>query len=325
MTISVITPVYKVSDYIQRCLISLFEQTYSDIEYVFVNDASPDDSINILYRVMALYPERKEQIKIITHETNRGVSAARNTGLSASSGDYIYFVDADDWIEDDAIEQFVNATEDGKVDVVGCGWTLSYENSDRVIALPHIKSSTDCLKALLCGQMRWNLWLFMVKREIYNDYKLTFPENQNFGEDMLVMIQAMSFAKSYSLINYPLYHYVQQNSNSLTKMPIISQIDSLLPNVLAVINHINSHRQDLIGYLDYYKLNVKLPLLISDEIASYIRWNLLFPESHKMILNNRNQSLRIRILQFLAYKECYRLVKAHYRIVYKMLYGIMYV
>ena len=82
ITISILIPVYKVEQYIEKCAISLFEQTYSDIEYVFVDDCSPDSSIQCLKSVIEKYPQRSKNIKIIRHERNRGLAAARNTAIT---------------------------------------------------------------------------------------------------------------------------------------------------------------------------------------------------------------------------------------------------
>ena len=80
--VSVIIPVYKVGKFIERCARSLMEQTLTDVEYIFVDDASPDDSINVLHQVLANYPDRCDYVKILTHTENKGLPAARNTGLS---------------------------------------------------------------------------------------------------------------------------------------------------------------------------------------------------------------------------------------------------
>ena len=97
--ISVIVPIYNVRLYIERCVRSLMEQTLENIEFIFVNDCTPDDSMDILHHVLKEYPKRRKQIKIIEHETNRGISAVRNTGLKNATGQYIIYCDSDDWVE----------------------------------------------------------------------------------------------------------------------------------------------------------------------------------------------------------------------------------
>ena len=93
--ISIIVPIYNVEQYIERCARSLFEQTYDDIEYVFVDDCSPDNSLNILYEVLNDYPHRISNVKIIRHIENKGLTAARNSGLEVATGDYIAHCDSD--------------------------------------------------------------------------------------------------------------------------------------------------------------------------------------------------------------------------------------
>ena len=105
--VSVLVPYYKASDFIARCARAIFEQTYQNIEYVFVDDCSPDNSIGILENVLLEYPQRKEQVIIIKHERNKGVSAARNTALRNSSGEFAIFVDSDDDMPRDAVEKLV--------------------------------------------------------------------------------------------------------------------------------------------------------------------------------------------------------------------------
>ena len=105
--VSVLVPVYGVERYIERCARSLFEQTYPNLEYVFVNDCTPDGSVVVLKRLMEEYPERKPFVRIINHERNRGISATRNTALDYASGEFVSFVDSDDWLESNAIELLV--------------------------------------------------------------------------------------------------------------------------------------------------------------------------------------------------------------------------
>ena len=101
--VSILVPVYKVEDYIERCARSLFEQTYSNLEFIFVDDCSPDDSVEILGRIMDDYPARKEAVRIIRHNHNRGSAASRNTALDNGSGEFVFAVDSDDWLELDGL------------------------------------------------------------------------------------------------------------------------------------------------------------------------------------------------------------------------------
>lgn len=106
LTISLIIPVFRVSDYIERCLTAVIKQTYNHFECILVDDASPDDSIDKCRQMIAAY-EGPIMFRILCHQQNRGLSAARNTGLDAATGDYILFVDSDDVISDDCVEKLM--------------------------------------------------------------------------------------------------------------------------------------------------------------------------------------------------------------------------
>ena len=107
-TFSILVPVYGVEKYIERCARSIFEQTYHNLDIVFVDDCTPDKSIDLLQRVLEDYPKRKAQTRIIRHAHNRGLSAARNTAVAAAIGTFLTHVDSDDWIELNAVEVLVS-------------------------------------------------------------------------------------------------------------------------------------------------------------------------------------------------------------------------
>lgn len=105
--ISVIVPIYKVEKYIGRCARSLFEQSLEDMEFIFVDDCSPDNSISIVKTMAEDYPKRKNQIKFLHHKVNRGLTTTRNTGLSVATGDYIAYCDSDDWFDLTMYENYI--------------------------------------------------------------------------------------------------------------------------------------------------------------------------------------------------------------------------
>lgn len=105
MKISVIIPIYNVERFITRCAISLMKQTLKeDVEFIFVDDATPDRSIDLLQEVINQYPERRNQVRLIRHAKNKGLPAARNSGLKVAVGEYIFHCDSDDWLELDMLE-----------------------------------------------------------------------------------------------------------------------------------------------------------------------------------------------------------------------------
>ena len=132
--VSVIVPIYNVSRFIKRCVESLFNQTLDDVEFIFVNDCTPDDSIDILKKVIADYPDRNTMI--INHEVNKGLPAARNTGLKAASGDYIFHCDSDDFIEPTMLNDLYYTACDDNADIVWCDWYLTFEKNERYMKQP---------------------------------------------------------------------------------------------------------------------------------------------------------------------------------------------
>ena len=122
MKVSVIIPFYKVERYIKRCATSLLTQTLDDVEFIFVDDASPDSSRDILLSVIKEHPEKA--VTILTHQSNKGLPAARNTGLGVATGDYIYHCDSDDWLEPDMLEKLVGSAERNDADIVYCDFWM---------------------------------------------------------------------------------------------------------------------------------------------------------------------------------------------------------
>jgi len=216
--VSILVPVYNVSPFIERCAVSLFNQTMEDIEYIFVNDATPDDSIIKLQKVIDNYPEQKENIKIIHHSSNRGLSASRNTALEASSGSYIAVVDSDDFIEPDMMEVLYNKALLEKADVVVCDFKIEYSTGSK-IAIEYISDNKeenfrnvikhDLISSSLCNKL--------VKRNLYLQLDCRVPENLNYCEDWHVTTLIFYFATNIVKVDQPFYHYVQSNTNAITK------------------------------------------------------------------------------------------------------------
>ena len=149
MKISILVPVYGVEKYIPQCAKTLFEQTYHDIEYIFVDDCSPDDSIVVLQQILANYPERKNQVHIVRHDHNRGLGAARKTAFEAATGDFVINVDSDDYLSLNAVELLVAKQQETGADIVSSSYTSVFQDGTAILhAEPHY-SKDDCLKLML--------------------------------------------------------------------------------------------------------------------------------------------------------------------------------
>ena len=170
--ISIIVPIYNVEQYIERCARSLFEQTYDDIEYVFVDDCSPDNSLNILYEVLNDYPHRISNVKIIRHIENKGLTAARNSGLEVATGDYIAHCDSDDWVSTNMYEILLKKAIDCDADIVYCDFIAVYkEKSVKYKCVDLIESKEAFIKSYMITG--WTaIWNMVVRRDLYIKYNI---------------------------------------------------------------------------------------------------------------------------------------------------------
>lgn len=250
--VSILIPIYKVSDFIERCAHSLFLQTFHDIEYVFVNDCTPDDSMSKLSTVMLEYPNRKHQIKIINHETNKGLASTRNTALDNSNGAYISVIDSDDYIEPTMIEELYNKVTLESADIVVSNFIVEYptysiEKSDQISN----KTEDNFLLMIKQEQSFSCIWNKLIKRELYERADCRVPEGLNYGEDRHVMTRFYYYAKKIVKVEKAFYHYVQYNSNAITKSKGKMHFDNLvlfwkLFDEFLIENKINKQYQNAI-------------------------------------------------------------------------------
>ena len=325
--VSVIIPVYNAMDTLYFCIDSLYAQTYTQLELLFVDDCSTDKSLEIINNCINDYSGKTIiQAKILRHEVNRGVAAARNTGLESASGVYVYYVDADDWVEPDCLKLLVTEAQRKEADVVGCEWYLAFNNNERYMKQADIISPEDALMQMMCGGLRWNLWLYLVRRSLYEENQIRFIEGQNMGEDMMVMIKLLVCASSVALIHRPLYHYNQVNLHSLTKIYSAGHVNEVTANVSEVEEFIHNKglNQTLERYVCFLKLNIKLPLLITDNVRHYQQWQKWFPEADSYIVQNKRQAFRTRMLQWFVYKDLFFPAKLYYHMAVKFIYGVIY-
>ena len=176
MTVSIIIPVYNVSDYIERCIKSVMNQTYSDIECIIVDDATPDDSIAKCEQMIAAY-NGPILFSILHHQVNRGLSATRNTGTDAATGEFVYYLDSDDEITPGCIETLMQPMrEDDAIEIVqgqhldeigGKEYIFHKQNSSICIS-----NNEDVYKEYYKNQNLTSLaWNKLIRRAFVNKYK----------------------------------------------------------------------------------------------------------------------------------------------------------
>lgn len=215
--VSVIVPVYRVEKYIERCVRSLFEQTLDDIEYLFIDDCTPDKSIDILNQVLEEYPYRKPQVIVHRMERNSGQAAVRKWGIQNATGEYLIHCDSDDWIDKGLYEKMYEKATKEHADVAVC----DYRETDGEVILREVKGcgSNDCevffIRQLL-QKDSWSLWNKMFLRTVCCK-NIEYP-TENMGEDMVLTIQQMYNCKNVAYIqNYYYYYYINKDSISNKK------------------------------------------------------------------------------------------------------------
>jgi glycosyltransferase involved in cell wall biosynthesis len=214
MSISILVPIYNVEKYIGRCARSLFEQTYPDIEYIFVNDCTPDNSIEILKNVIQDYPQRKEYIRIITHEKNRGLAAARNTAVENCQTDFLMHVDSDDYIEKDAVEKLINKQKEGDYDIVTGNAVFQKKDSQEILHKNEPIDKEALIKLYIQTVYNHTIWGRLIRTSLYKDNTIQALEGCNIGEDHQVIPQLFYYANRFSSIDDIIYHYDCTNENS---------------------------------------------------------------------------------------------------------------
>lgn len=214
--LSVILPVYNTEKYLPKCIESLLAQTLKDIELIFVNDCSPDNSIKVLREYEEKYPDI---IKVIDSPVNLRQGGARNLGIQAAKGEYIGFVDSDDFVTPTMFEKMYLEAKNGGCDVVGC----QYKQVDKDYnVIQEVKYNTfDQTGDLSNDEKRRSLlvrggsvWSHIYKKTLLDDHNIRFPEKL-FYEDNYFVVMVFLHAKCFGLVDEALYcYYIRDNSTA---------------------------------------------------------------------------------------------------------------
>ena len=225
--VSVIIPVYNVEQYLSKCLDSITTQVYKNLEIIVVDDGSTDNSSGVIKK----FQKKDQRIKTIIQE-NKGLSAARNIGIEIASGDFIMFVDSDDWISTDTIKEAVDLIENQKADLVFWSYIKEYLdksipkmlfNEQKVFDKYQSRSLCRRIAGLYQHELRFpedadslvTVWGKLYKKELLDNVK--FTDTKFVGnEDALFNLEVFQNIKKAVYLNKPFYHYRKNNSNSYT-------------------------------------------------------------------------------------------------------------
>lgn len=323
MRFSLIVPIFKVEKFIRRCALSIIGQKFTDFETIFVDDASPDASIEILQRALDEHPEFKNY-RILRHDNNKGLPAARNTGLAQAKGEYVVHIDSDDFIDVDMLFEYDKNISKTGADIIWCDFYLTEDISERIMRQPDYDTATDALKAILGGRMKYNVWNKAIRRSLYYDNGIWFPEGHSMGEDMTV-IKLFAYASTIAHVAIPLYHYVRLNVNAISLEYSPRNVADIMHNVNDISNFFrHDERKEFTGYINYFKPSVKLPFLVNCNRQRYHLWRSTFTEANGFILCNPYMGLNAKIIQLLAKNRFYLGLCLYNFLIYKLIYRLKY-
>lgn len=296
--VSVIIPVYGVEKYIERCARSLFEQTLDDMEYIFVDDCTPDNSIEVLCRVLDEYPGRKSQVKIIRMPVNSKQAAARTAGMKEACGQYMIHCDPDDWIELDAYRLMYENAIEKNADIVSCCFYI--HDGGNVVKSGKAGMHSTGIECLLSLDYMFSLCSNMIKTSLVNKYDIYPFTDINCGEDLNTIFRAFYYSRCVVAIDSCLYHYNLANENSITNNDAMLLINTQSKKNIEHLECYFNNCKDLrvkraLGYL---KIKLKKSLLWpyrAVQARNISGWCTTWTDSHKYLYDypefNRSQQL----------------------------------
>lgn len=315
--ISIIVPVYNVEKYIKKCLDSLVNQTLKEIEVIVVNDGSPDQSQKIIDKYVKKYPNI---IKSYTKE-NGGQGSARNFGLTKAKGEYIGYVDSDDFVELDMYEKMYNKAKEKDLDIVICGsYNVDEISLNKEIDLDNITFEDKKTNAFFGRMAVWNK---IYKRQLLEDSKAEF-RSKVWYEDLDFTVKALSYAKKIDYVNEPFYDYLIRQGSTMNNSNVDRNLEILLAFDQVIKDKKLKKYKDIIEYLaiDHIYISAIVRILIADasknkkieninKLIEYMNNNFSdFKNNEYLYLMSRNR----KIIYHLINMRMYSIIKFIFKI-----------
>lgn len=303
--VSIVVPIYCVEKYIARCAQSLFEQTLQDLEYIFVDDATPDKSMDILIDILNKYPVRSSQVILHRMDNNVGPAGARKWGICHASGGYVFCCDSDDWLTPYACEKMYKTAIEQSSDAVLCDFYLTDGTHHLYQMAGFVKDKGECISRLMFGKGSLALWNKFFKRDLYK--KIKYPEG-NMGEDYCMTVQLLLLSSKISYINEALYYYYS-NPQSITSARVVNRVKiqnnfmHSLRNLQIMIDffeerELTSVYAEELNAMKLYQKNLILRLISQPNLRTL--WKNTFPELKFSIVFNRKVLFKERVKYLLG-------------------------
>lgn len=295
--VSVIVPVYNVEQYLNKCISSICSQTYKNIEIILVNDGSTDNSGLICDE----YAKKDRRIQVI-HNQNGGVSSARNSGLRCAKGEFVLFVDSDDYIEEKLIEICIKSFKIKRVDMIIFNYIKETDTGIR-LRNSHFKSLKQDIKSskkkirfitnnVLQYKSGWEPWNRMFRTKIIKQNNILFLDGVSFSEDLFFLLKYLLNSSKIEVIKTPLYHYVDRGNsamNSISSIPM-GDINRLCQNFETYILDLNTD--------EYTKKSIKLinEIVIKNELS---KLNVFSDKGYNFIFEDNIKEDKVGVNQIL--------------------------
>lgn len=302
--ISVIVPVYNVEKYLPKCLDSLVNQTINDYEVIIINDGSPDNSQKIIDKYAKEFPNI---IKPFIKE-NGGQASARNYALKKASGEYIMYVDSDDWIAENALEKLYEKAMDDNSDIVVCS-AYKVLNDDYSL-MESFDTIKDPIKSYILN--RPSAWCKLIKKEVLKNKELYFLEN-HYYEDIAVVPAYCLYTKNISFLNMPLYYYLIREGSTMNQLKYTNSLEDIF---------------DSLDYLESLFKSKNCLSVYKEELEFIYIENLLHAATLRFLPYKEGEKSILKIIKIMKEKfpnwkknKYYKQEKLKYKIVCSLIYN----
>lgn len=304
--VSVIIPIFNVSSFIERCAHSLMQQTMREgIEFLFIDDCTPDDSILKLQQVLGEYPYRRDQVRIIRMERNSGQAAVHAFGVEQAEGEYVIRCDSDDYVEPEMYETMLKCANETDADMINCGIYYHYPEQCKI----SIGADFNCSgKTILRNLMKSSgpyccLWNKLIRRSILVENNIIPYPGINVGEDMGLVYRALYFCEKVVSVPKAFYHYDCTRTSSISHESVLRRWNDV-KFVLTKLSEFYEGQHDAEEYrlsMHAFQFEQKTDYLLANNY--YNLWQSEFPNSNTHILNYTIIPLCTRLLYWCSFSK----------------------
>lgn len=291
--ISVIVPIFNAEATLDRCVQSILDQTYANLELILVDDGSSDNSGSICDS----YARQDKRVRVF-HKANGGVSSARELGLSKARGEFVGWVDSDDYVDLNMYENLFKAIQNNSAEIAYCDWEECFSDGTvKYITMPdHNSGISQFIKEYFKLEVH-SLWCTLTARRLYEEIPYKFADSKDIGEDKLISCQLYCIANAIVRVPRPYYKYIIRDT-SLSKEMTVEKQTALLENKMMLAMFFKN--TDL---YDSIKRDIQCDILNAKDYLLYSKkdvaqWYRTCPESKDYIFANSSYGLKKKIVEY---------------------------